>query len=366
MKHKLYRGVLPVILALLMIVIAGCSQSTVPTQTAGKFPANPNVGINYENTQLKEIWLAGGCFWGMDTYFSRIYGVAYVSVGYANGSTDNPSYEDVLYGNTGHAETAYIRYDPERVDLKTLLGYFFKIIDPTTIDQQGVDIGSQYRSGIYYLDESDLPVIRAVVAEEQSKYEKLIVTEVLPLSNYFEAEEYHQDYLEKNPDGYCHIDFSPLNDQHNYIDPALYSKPSDAKLRKKLTEEQYAVTQMDSTESAFDNAYWDNHEAGLYVDIVTGEPLFSSRDKFDSGTGWPSFTKTIVPEVVTSHEDYSFFLYRIEVRSRVGDSHLGHVFDDGPPAEGGVRFCINSAALRFIPLVDMEKEGYGQFIVFIN
>lgn len=367
MKHKLYRRTLPVLLTLVTLVAVGCSQATMPTQSSERFPANPNLAVNYEDRELREILVAGGCFWDIEAYMSRIYGVADVTVGYANGSTENPSYEDVCYGNTGHAETAYVSYDPELVDLTTLLEYYFKIIDPTLIDQQGNDMGKQYRTGIYYLDESDLTVIEAVIAEEQKKYEKPVVTEILPVSNYYEAEEYHQNYLEKNPNGYSHIDFSPLEDQKIVkVDSVLYSKPDDTELRKMLSEEQYEVTQLDGTEPAFANAYWDNHEAGLYVDVVTGEPLFSSRDKFDSGTGWPSFTRPISTDVINNHEDYAFGLQRTEVRSRVGDSHLGHLFNDGPSAEGGLRFCINSAALRFIPLADMEKEGYGKLVMYVK
>lgn len=347
-------------LALLLIVTAGCAQSTVPIQAVEKYPTNPNAGINYENSNLKEIWVAGGCFWGIEAYMSNLYGVAEVTVGYANGSTENPSYEEVCNLNTGHAETVHVRYDPVRVDLKTLLEYYFRLIDPTSLDRQGLDVGQQYRTGIYYRDESDLSVINTVIENEQKKYEQPIVTEVLPLTDYYKAEEYHQDYYLKND-----IKLSPLDGEQT-VDPSLYSKPNDATLRQMLTQEQYEVTQLDSTEAAYDNEYWDNHEPGLYVDVVTGEPLFSSRDKFDSGTGWPSFTKPINAEVVINLEDYSFFLKRIEVRSRVGDSHLGHVFDDGPPAEGGLRFCINSAALRFIPLEDMEKEGYGEFIQVVE
>lgn len=331
-----------------------------------RFPKNPNPGLSYEGRELKEIWLAGGCFWGVEAYMARIYGVADVTVGYANGKTENPSYSDVSYKNTGHAETVHVRYDPQRVNLKTLLEYYFKIIDPTVKNRQGNDVGSQYRTGIYFKDENDLVIIKEVMAEVQKKYSKPVVTEVQPLTGYFLAEEYHQDYLEKNPNGYCHVDFSTLEEQSTVkVDPGLYSKPNDATLRKTLTKEQYAVTQLNDTERAYTNDYWDNYEPGLYVDVVTGEPLFSSGDKYDSGCGWPSFTKPIDPEVVKYREDKSHGLLRTEVRSRVGDSHLGHVFNDGPPDKGGLRFCINSASIRFIPLDELEKEGYTQFIMLV-
>lgn len=329
------------------------------TEISSKYPENPNLGLTFDESTLKEIWLAGGCFWGVEAYMSRIYGVFDVSSGYANGNTEIPTYEKLK--DTGHAETVYVRYDPERVDLTKLLTHFFIIIDPTLLNQQGNDRGEQYRTGIYYMDASDKIVIDQVVAMEQQKYEDTIVTEVESLDNFGLAEEYHQDYLEKNPDGYCHIEFDSLENQTIpvVIDPTLYKKPSDDVLKMQLTDLQYKVTQGKGTEAAFSNDYWDNFEPGIYVDVVTKEPLFSSLDKYESGCGWPSFTKPIVPEVVTYVVDSSFNMVRTEVRSRVGDSHLGHVFEDGPADKGGLRFCINSASIVFIPLADMQAEGYG-------
>ncbi|NCC77630.1 MAG: peptide-methionine (R)-S-oxide reductase, partial [Clostridia bacterium] len=253
---------------------------------------------------------------------------------------------------------------PKRIRLEDLLRAFFKIIDPLSVNQQGNDRGTQYRTGIYYLDTVDLPAIETVVAEIETQYGAKLATEVLPVDNYYPAEDYHQDYLEKNPDGYCHVDFSNLEQLTTdvTVDPKLYQKPDDATLRATLSEEQYAVTQKNDTERAFTNDYWNLFKPGLYIDIVTGEPLFSSRDKFESGCGWSSFTQPIVPEVIIYHEDKSFGMVRTEVRSRVGDSHLGHVFDDGPVDRGGLRYCINGAALRFIPLEDMEQQGYGAFV----
>jgi peptide methionine sulfoxide reductase msrA/msrB len=371
-KYKLFG-----VLIILIFLISGCTaqyddplkedkfmdldKQVEEVSATSRFPKNPNLDLVFDTSKLKEIWLAGGCFWGVEAYMSRVYGVYEVTSGYANGDTENPTYEDVSYHNSGHAETVHVLYDPERVDLAALLDYFFLIIDPTMLNQQGLDRGEQYRTGIYYMDDNDKEVIELVMAKEQEKYEKPIVTEVELLEQYTLAEEYHQDYLEKNPDGYCHIEFDSLEEQNIpiVIDPLMYPKPSDEELRETLTAIQYKVTQGDSTEAAFSNEYWDNFEHGIYVDVATGEPLFSSVDKFESGCGWPSFTKPIVPEVIVTNVDNSFNMTRTEVRSRSGDSHLGHVFEDGPADKGGLRYCINSASIRFIPLADMDAEGYG-------
>lgn len=318
---------------------------------------NPNDSIDYSKTKLKTIYLAGGCFWGVEAYMEKVYGVADVVSGYANGNTENPTYEDVLYKNTEHAETVKVDYDPEKISLEKILDYYLLVVDPTSLNKQGNDRGTQYRSGVYFTDENERKIIEERLKKEQEKYKDKIVVEVQKLENFYKAEEYHQDYLKKNPNGYCHIDISKANEV--IIDQSKYPKPSDEELKKKLTEAQYKVTQENDTEHAFSNEYWDNKEKGIYVDVATGEPLFSSTDKYDSGCGWPSFTKPISKEVVTYHKDFSFNMERIEVRSRSGDSHLGHVFDDGPKESGGLRFCINSASIRFIPLEDMEKEGYG-------
>ena len=318
---------------------------------------NPNDSIDYSKTKLKTIYLAGGCFWGVEAYMEKVYGVADVVSGYANGNTENPTYEDVLYKNTEHAETVKVDYDPEKISLEKILDYYLLVVDPTSLNKQGNDRGTQYRSGVYFTDENERKIIEERLKKEQEKYKDKIVVEVQKLENFYKAEEYHQDYLKKNPNGYCHIDISKANEV--IIDQSKYPKPSDEELKKKLTEAQYKVTQENDTEHAFSNEYWDNKEKGIYVDVATGEPLFSSTDKYDSGCGWPSFTKPISKEVVTYHKDFSFNMERTEVRSRSGDSHLGHVFDDGPKEFGGLRFCINSASIRFIPLEDMEKEGYG-------
>lgn len=315
-------------------------------------------------SNAKEIYLAGGCFWGLEAYMQRIDGVIDVTSGYANGKTDNPSYEDVVYHQTGHAETVHVTYDSSIIDLNGLLSYYFKVIDPTSLNKQGNDKGSQYRTGIYYINSTDMKIAEAFIETEQLKYKKNILVEVLPLKNFKLAEEYHQNYLEKNPNGYCHIDLSEADKP--LIDPKQYPKPTDATLKKQLTEAQYRVTQLNETEAAFSNAYWDSFEVGLYVDVATGEPLFSSKDKFESGCGWPSFTKPIIPEVVTYKEDKSFNMTRVEVRSRSGNSHLGHVFNDGPPELGGKRYCINSDSIKFIPLDKMAGEGYEYLVPFVK
>lgn len=316
----------------------------------------------------RTIYLAGGCFWGVEEYLSRIPGVLDARSGYANGNTENPTYEEVCRKNTGHAETVEVVYDSEVLPLEALLATFFTIIDPTRRDGQGNDIGSQYRTGVYYTEESDMEVIKKVVSTEQEMYKKTIVTEVKPLENFYLAEEYHQDYLKKNPNGYCHIDLEDARETalKSLINARSYPVPSKEELKKSLTDIQYRVTQENDTEYAFSNEYFDNHEKGLYVDIVTGEPLFSSEDKYDSGCGWPSFTKPIIPEVVTEHRDNSYHMERVEVRSRAGDIHLGHVFTDGPKEKGGLRYCINSASIRFIPFEDLKKEGYGELEAYLE
>ena len=308
------------------------------------------------------IYLAGGCFWGLEAYMERIQGVTDAVSGYANGKGDTTNYQ--LLHATDHAETVKVTYDPNKISLDKLLQYYFRVIDPTSINKQGNDRGRQYRTGIYYQNEQDKAVIEAALKTLQSKYQEPIQIEVEPLKNYVEAEEYHQDYLKKNPNGYCHIDIKKADEP--LIDDKKYPKPSDTELKQKLTALQYDVTQGKHTERSFSNEYWDNFAPGIYVDITTGEPLFSSKDKFESGCGWPSFTKPIAAEVAEYQRDNSFNMTRVEVLSRSGHAHLGHVFDDGPRDKGGLRYCINSASIKFIPLDEMEKQGYGDLIPFVK
>ncbi len=321
---------------------------------------NPNLDLAFQTADLKEIHLAGGCFWGLESYMSRVHGVKDVVSGYANGTTKNPTYQDVTHGDSGHAETVKVTYDAKRVDLDTLLRYYLRVVDPISINKQGNDVGKQYRTGIYYQTAAEKTVINRRLARLQKDYQQPIAIEVLPLDSFYLAEEYHQDYLDKNPNGYCHIDLTAARD--TLISPVLYSLPTDQAIKSSLSDLQYRVTQNGDTERSFSNEYWDHFADGIYVDIVSGEPLFSSNDKFKSGCGWPSFSRPIDPEVVTYQKDTSFNMVRTEVRSRVANAHLGHVFEDGPIELGGLRYCINSAAIRFVAIEDMASEGYDYLI----
>ena len=351
-------------LATTLAFAAGLSLSGTDSSDSGKGMEDMKKATMADTTKLHEIYFSGGCFWGVEEYFSRISGVYDVTSGYANGTKANPTYEEVCSGKTGHAEAVHIRYNPQLVSLKILTEQFFKIINPVSVNRQGNDVGSQYRTGMYYVTPDDKTILESVIANEQKKYAKPLAVELMPLQNYYLAEEYHQDYLKKNPGGYCHISFDSLKDiqagKKGLVDPSRYPKPSDAELQTILTPEEYTVTQKAGTERAFSGKFWNHKGSGIYVDVVTGEPLFSSADKFDSGCGWPSFTKPIDPGVVTEHEDTSHGMKRIEVRSRVGNSHLGHVFDDGPRDKGGLRYCINSVAIRFVPYDDMDRQNYGE------
>ena len=311
---------------------------------------------------MAEIYLAGGCFWGLEEYFSRISGVLQTSVGYANGQVETTNYQ--LIKETDHAETVQVIYDEKVVSLREILLYYFRVIDPLSVNQQGNDRGRQYRTGIYYLEEADLPTINTVVREQELLIGRKIAVEVEKLRHYILAEDYHQDYLKKNPGGYCHIDVRDA--EKPLIDAANYEKPSQAVLREQLSEESYRVTQEAATEAPFSNAYDQTFEEGIYVDITTGEPLFFAKDKFASGCGWPSFSRPISKELIHYYQDLSHGMERIEVRSRSGNAHLGHVFTDGPRELGGLRYCINSASLRFIAKDEMEEAGYGYLLPYLN
>lgn len=304
------------------------------------------------------IYLAGGCFWGVEAYFDRIQGILDTEVGYANGNSKSTSYYELK--ETDHAETVMINYDPEQIPLSDILNYYFRIIDPIAVNRQGNDTGRQYRTGIYYTDPADLGIIQDQLQLLQESLDQTIAIEVQELENFILAEDYHQDYLEKNPGGYCHVDLSDIPNPKYIIKKEDYPIPDQ--IHEKLTPLQYSVTQKGATESPFLNEYDAHFERGIYVDIVTGEPLFLSTDKYDAGCGWPSFSKPIQEDVIEYRSDKSLGMERIEAVSRAGNSHLGHVFDDGPRELGGLRYCINSASLRFIPFAQMEEQGYGELM----
>lgn len=323
---------------------------------------NLSYGDGKMTKTVQEIYFAGGCFWGVEGYFKRIHGVKETDTGYANGKTEKTDYRQI--GSTDHAETVKILYDSAIVSLQELLAHYFRIIDPTSINKQGNDTGRQYRTGIYYKDSSIAGEIKSYIQFMQKKYKKPIVVEVGELKNFILAEDYHQDYLDKNPTGYCHIDLSlaskPLYDE------SKFKAPPKANLKKILSAEQYRVTQEKGTERPFTSEYDKFDAKGIYVDIVTGKPLFSSSDKYDSGCGWPSFTKPITTQALDYSEDKSLGMTRTEVTSKLGGAHLGHVFDDGPKDKGGLRYCINGVSLKFIPLEKMEEEGYGDYIPYVK
>lgn len=332
-----------------------------------KGQASSNDKPHMDNKDLKTIYLAGGCFWGVEKYFSLMPGVKETKVGYANGSTASPTYEEVCSGKTGHAETVKVVFDPEELSLPFLLERYYSIIDPVSVNKQGNDRGIQYRTGIYYADEKDKPVIETSLKRLQQHFRQPLAIEVQPLRQFSRAEKYHQRYLDKNPGGYCHIPPAKFREasQARENEP-VYRKKSDEELRRVLTREQFAVTRNNATEPPFRNEYFNNDRPGIYVDVTTGEPLFLSTDKFDSGCGWPSFSRPIKEELIQEKQDFSHGMRRTEVRSKTGDAHLGHVFTDGPKEQGGLRYCINSASLKFIPEQDMEAQGYGKYLPLLH
>lgn len=305
---------------------------------------------------IKTIYLAGGCFWGVEGYFKKLDGVIGTTTGYANGKSEDTSYHEI--SNTDHAETVKIEYDMSVISLEEILLHYFRIIDPKSVNRQGNDIGRQYRTGIYYRDDYEKRIVEKILDFQKTKLGEIAVESAL-ISNFVVAEDYHQDYLDKNPGGYCHINLAMADEPLFETNAAV---PNKDELKNKLTQEEYNIIVNSGTERPFSSDLNNEHRRGIYVDKVTGVPLFASQDKFDAGCGWPSFSKPILTGAVKELEDNSHGMRRTEVRSQNSDAHLGHVFNDGPKEMGGLRYCINGASLLFIPYEEMKEKGYEEYM----